>query len=225
MMARESQFAMIQQSPTGSTVPSSISMTKYDKFKDPGYLKQALGSFITPSEAPPTFTAPPITLGVRSAQELGMKPPTISIPTPYRTGATPQQIAAEKAAIRGNLARTGAKVTNKQVEAAFTLNMQNYAKTAQEAQTAYQKNLASAQALSPKLPPVAKAPVIGTPTATEQQFEQIKSGVAAAPNEQAVYEMAAEMVLTRYRYDQAVSNAMKAYNEYLSQYQQIASSI
>lgn len=224
-MARESQFGMIQQASTGTAQPSSISMTQYDKFKDPAYLKGALGSFVTPKESPPTFTAPPITLGVKSAKELGMEAPKISIPAPYKTGATAQQIAAEKAAIRGNLARTGAKVTNKQVEAAFTLNMQNYSKSALDAQTSYQKSLATAQSLYPKLPAIAKSPVIGTPTVSQQQFDEIKAKASSASNEQELYNIASGMVVERYRYDQAVLAAQKAYNEYLSQYEQITSSI
>ena len=47
----------------------------------------------------------------------------------------------------------------------------------------------------------------------------------AAPREEQLYQIAGAMVTSRYRDDQAVSNAVKAYNEYLKQYEEVASTL
>ena len=227
MATKQSQFATIQQAPTGSTTAtsSSIGMSSYDRFKDPTYLKQALGSYYTPSTPPPTFKAPKIEPVVRTAEELGMKAPEIKIPGAYSPNATAAQIASEKAAIAYNLQQAGSKSGAKAVEAAYSANMANYQKTQTESMQMYQNQLEAAQAENMKMPTLAKAPVIGTPTVTEQDFAALRSISKAAPSEEQLYQFAGAMVTSRYRYDQAVSNAVKAYNEYLKQYEEVASTL
>lgn len=227
MATKQSEFGSIQQAPTGSTMStsSSIGMSSYDRFKDPAYLKQALGSYYTPSTPPPTFKAPKITPVAPTAKELGMKAPEIKIPGAYSAKATPAQIAAEKAAIAYNLQQAGSKSGAKAVNAAYSANMANYQRMQSEAMAMYENELQAAQAQNMKMPPLAKAPVIGTPTVTEQDFAALRSISKAAPTEEQLYQFAGAMVTNRYRYDQAVNNAIKAYNEYLKQYEEIASTL
>ena len=225
-MAKQSEFATIQQAPTGSSMPAgSIGMSSFDKFKEPAYLKQALGAYYTPSAPPPTFTAPKIEPIKRTAEELGIKMQEVKIPGAYKPGATPQQIAAEKLAIQYNLSQAGAKSGAKAVEAAYQTNISNYQKMQQEAALAYENTLAAAQAENMKMPPLAKAPVIGTPTVTEQDFSSIKTISKSVPSEEQLYQFAGAMVANRYRYDQAVANAVKAYNEYLKNYEAVAATL
>lgn len=227
MATKQSEFGSIQQAPTGSTMStsSSIGMSSYDRFKDPAYLKQALGSYYTPSTPPPTFKAPKITPVAPTAEELGMKAPEIKIPGAYSAKATPAQIAAEKAALAYNLQQAGSKSGAKAVNAAYSANMANYQRMQSEAMAMYENELQAAQAQNMKMPPLAKAPVIGTPTVTEQDFAALRSISKAAPTEEQLYQFAGAMVTNRYRYDQAVNNAIKAYNEYLKQYEEIASTL
>ena len=225
-MAKQSEFATIQQAPTGSSMPAgSIGMSSFDKFKEPAYLKQALGAYYTPSAPPPTFTATKIEPIKRTAEELGIKMQEVKVPGAYGPNATPQQIAAEKLAIQYNLSQTGAKSGSKAVEAAYQTNLANYQKMQQEAKASYENTLAAAQAENLKMPPLAKAPVIGAPTVTEQDFAALRTIAKAAPTEEQVYQLAGAMVATRYRYDQAVANAVKAYNEYLKNYEAVASTL
>jgi len=226
-MARESQFVTPQSSTQSSTssTSGSIGMSSYDKFKDPAFLKQALGSYYTPSTPPPTFKAPSIQPVVRTAEELGIKQQEVKVPGAYSTGATAAQIAAEKAAIQYNLKNAGSAAGAKAVEAAYAANAANYKKMQQEATTSYQNTLEAAQAEYMKMPELAKAPVIGTPTVTQQDFSALKTIAKAVPSEQELYQFAGAMVVNRYRYDQAVNNAIKAYNEYLKQYEAMASTL
>ena len=226
-MARESQFVAPQattQSSTSST-SGSIGMSSYDRFKDPAYLKQALGSYYTPNTPAPKFKAPSIQPITRSAEELGIKMQEVKVPGAYSASASAAQIAAEKAAIQYNLKNAGSPAGNKAVEAAYAANMANYQKMKQEAATSYQNTLEAAQAQYMKMPELAKAPVIGTPTVTEQDFAALKTISKAVPSEQELYQFAGAMVVNRYRYDQAVNNAIKAYNEYLKQYEAMAATL